>query len=175
MFWGFAYYAAKSSEARHAAESHELAVREVHHRLKNSLQLISSLIRMRSAKFTDPQLREIVNEITNDLKAVAEVHSLVQGASKPGTVDIAQTIKTLCEYLHTTYRADMTCKSHVFGHHQCQSCDSPVGHRQRTGDQRHQARRRTRRGELLEHRRHPSSRGQQRRCTTARRLRCGDG
>jgi two-component sensor histidine kinase len=111
MFWGFAYYAAKSIEARHAAESHELAVREVHHRLKNSLQLISSLIRMRSAKFSDPQLREIVKEITNDLKAVAEVHSLVQDASKPGTVDIAQTIKTLCEYLHTTYRADMICKS----------------------------------------------------------------
>jgi two-component sensor histidine kinase len=111
MFWGFAYYAAKSVEARHAAESHELAVREVHHRLKNSLQLISSLIRMRSAKFTDPQLKEIVNEITNDLKAVAEVHSLVQGASKQGTVDIAQTIRTLCEFLHTTYHADMTCKA----------------------------------------------------------------
>jgi two-component sensor histidine kinase len=111
MFWGFAYYAAKSVEARHAAESHELAVREVHHRLKNSLQLISSLIRMRAAKFTDPQLKEIVNEITNDLKAVAEVHSLVQGASKPGTVDIAQTIRTLCEFLHTTYGADMTCRS----------------------------------------------------------------
>jgi two-component sensor histidine kinase len=111
MFWGFAFYAARSTEARHAAESHELAVREVHHRLKNSLQLISSLIRMRSAKFTDPQLREVVSEITNDLKAVAEVHSLVQGASKPGTVDIAQTIKTLCEYLHSTYRAEMTCNS----------------------------------------------------------------
>lgn len=111
MFWGFAYYAAKSVEARHAAESHELAVREVHHRLKNSLQLISSLIRMRSAKFTDPQLREIVNEITNDLKAVAEVHSLVQGASTPGTVDIAQTVKTLCEFLHTTYQVNMACKS----------------------------------------------------------------
>jgi two-component sensor histidine kinase len=66
---------------------------------------------MRSAKFTDPQLREVVSEITNDLKAVAEVHSLVQGASKPGTVDIAQTIKTLCEYLHSTYRAEMTCNS----------------------------------------------------------------
>lgn len=111
MFWGFAYYAARSIEARHAAESHELAVREVHHRLKNSLQLISSLVRMRSAKFTDPQLREIVNEITNDLKAVAEVHTLVQGASKPGAVDIARTIKTLCEYLRTTYHANITCRS----------------------------------------------------------------
>jgi two-component sensor histidine kinase len=111
IFWGFAFYAARNAEARQAARSHELAVREIHHRLKNSLQMISSLIRMRSAKFTDPALKEVVNEITNDLKAVAEVNSLVQAASTLGTVDIAQTVKTLCEYLRRTYHAEIDFKS----------------------------------------------------------------
>jgi two-component system response regulator len=110
-FWGFAYHAAKSTAARHAAESHELAVREVHHRLKNSLQLISSLIRMRSAKFTDPTVTEVVSEITNDLKAVAEAHSLMQGASTPGTLDIAKTVRSLCAYLRSTSHVEIACKA----------------------------------------------------------------
>jgi two-component sensor histidine kinase len=109
LVWALAHFAARSTQAQEAIKAQDLAMREVHHRLKNSLQLISSLIRMRSAKYTDPLLKEVVTDITSDLQAIAEVHSLVQTASSLGEVDIAHTVETLCNHLRKTYRADINC------------------------------------------------------------------
>jgi two-component sensor histidine kinase len=112
VFWAYAYLAVRNGEARQNAAANELAVREIHHRLKNSLQLISSLINMRARKLDDPELRSVVNEITHDLKAVAEVHTLAHNASAVGTIDICKTVGTLCSYLdnrdgkHVVYRSD---------------------------------------------------------------------
>ena len=109
LFWSLAHFAARSTQAQEAIKAQDLAMREVHHRLKNSLQLMSSLIRMRSAKYTDPMLREVVNDITSDLRAIAEVHNLVQTASSFGEVDIASATKTLCSHLRRTYHAEISC------------------------------------------------------------------
>jgi two-component sensor histidine kinase len=109
LFWAFAHFAARSTQAQQAIKAQDLAMREVHHRLKNSLQLISSLIRMRSAKYSDPMIKAVVDDITSDLRAIAEVHSLVQTASSLGEVDIAHTVETLCSHLRKTYRAEVSC------------------------------------------------------------------
>ena len=111
LLWAFSLAAIRMSKARRAVELHELSAREVHHRLKNSLQLISSLIRMRSASVKDAAARKTVEEILVDLQAVAKIHSLLQNVPGQGHIDLADSLTLLCEHLRATYRVaiDLEC------------------------------------------------------------------
>ena len=108
LLWAFSLVAIRMSSARRAAELHELSAREVHHRLKNSLQLISSLIRMRSANLKEAGARKAVDEILVDLQSVAKIHSLLQNVPGQGHIDLAESLTLLCEHLRATYRVDIT-------------------------------------------------------------------
>jgi two-component sensor histidine kinase len=110
-FWALGQIAIRRSEARQLARMNELALREVHHRLKNSLQLIGSLIHMRSRKFSDPAWQQETTAILNDLRAVADVHALLQAAPGTDTIDVAEVTRVLCEQLADTYHADIKHRS----------------------------------------------------------------
>lgn len=107
LLWAFSFLAIRMSSARRAVELHELSAREVHHRLKNSLQLISSLIRMRSANLKDAAARKTVDEILVDLQSVAKIHSLLQNVPGQGHIDLAESLTLLCDHLRATYRVDI--------------------------------------------------------------------
>lgn len=111
--WTLGHIALRHSEVRQLARMNELAVREVHHRLKNSLQLIGSLIHMRSRTYSDPAWQQEVTEILHDLRAVADVHALLQAATGTDAVDIAEASAALCRQLADTYHAEI--KHHAKG------------------------------------------------------------
>ena len=108
IFWALAYYALRTAKVRQAAEANELAVREVNHRVKNSLQLMSSLLQLRARKTEDEAYKDAVREVTNQLIALAETYRFVQSAQTLGTVDAAKTVEGLCRHLADTYRVSIT-------------------------------------------------------------------
>ncbi|MFO1091527.1 MAG: histidine kinase dimerization/phosphoacceptor domain -containing protein [Hyphomicrobiales bacterium] len=110
-FLAFVFYAFRANEARQRAAANEIAVREVSHRLKNSLQMIVSLLRLRGRKHEDPKVQEAITDITNNLIAVAEAHRLVHSAATLETVDLVETLKGLCSHLHQTYGTVIDCPS----------------------------------------------------------------
>lgn len=103
VFWVLAYFAYRSAEVSQEAAANELAVREVNHRVKNSLQLMSSLLQIRARKSEDAAYREAVREVTTQLMALGETYRFVQSAQKLGTVDAARTTEGLCHHLSETY------------------------------------------------------------------------
>jgi two-component sensor histidine kinase len=103
VFWVLALIAYRSAQVRHEARANELAVREVSHRVKNSLQLLTSLMQVRARKTEDPAYRQAVREVTNQLMALSETYRFVQSASVLGTADAAGTIEGLCRHLAETY------------------------------------------------------------------------
>ncbi len=115
LLWVVSVIAIRMNEARQDAAMHDLAVREIHHRLKNSLQLMGSLIRLRARKFQDPALKQSITEILADLQAVAEVHSLLQSMPPGEQIDLGRTIETLCDHLRTSYGAEIVVyiRSHI--------------------------------------------------------------
>ncbi len=103
VFWVLALIAYRSAQVRQEARANELAVREVSHRVKNSLQLLTSLMQVRARKTENPAYKEAVREVTNQLAALAETYRFVQSARTLGTADAAGTIDGLCRHLAETY------------------------------------------------------------------------
>jgi two-component sensor histidine kinase len=102
-FIAFAVYVFRANAEHQAAQANELAVREVNHRIKNSLQMISSLIHMRSRKIDDEGYHRAVEDMTSQLTAVAETYRFVQSSASLDRVDITKTLMGLCAYLQKTY------------------------------------------------------------------------
>ncbi len=62
--------------------SKDAAIREVHHRVKNNLQTISSLLRLQSRRLDDPSARAALGEAERRIQAIALVHEIL--AREPG-------------------------------------------------------------------------------------------
>jgi two-component sensor histidine kinase len=103
VFWGLAWFILRWTVAKQEAEANALAVREVNHRVKNSLQLIASLMHIRARKAEDPAYRDAVKELTSQLTTLSETYRFVQGAASLEEVDAAVTLQGLCRHLEETY------------------------------------------------------------------------
>jgi two-component sensor histidine kinase len=55
-------------------EEKEVMIKEIHHRVKNNLQIVKSLIRFQQEQVTDARTRELFNECTTRVSAMALVH-----------------------------------------------------------------------------------------------------
>jgi two-component system, sensor histidine kinase PdtaS len=71
----------------------EQLLREVHHRVKNNMQIISSLIRVQDRVKTSPE------ETIRRVQAMALVHDLISTQGQFASVDLAAYARRLCETL----------------------------------------------------------------------------
>ena len=54
--------------------SKDATIREIHHRVKNNLQTISSLLRLQGRRFTSPEAKVAIEESVRRIRAIALVH-----------------------------------------------------------------------------------------------------
>lgn len=111
VFWVLALFILRWTVARQEAEANALAVREVNHRVKNSLQLISSLMQIRARRSEDEAYREAVKELTAQLTALSETYRFVQSANSLEEVDAAVTLQRLCRHLEESYSVPITVEA----------------------------------------------------------------
>lgn len=64
----------KNRNLRKLISEKELLIGEVHHRVKNNLQVISSLLRLKSKNVTDPKALNIISEGQDRINTVAMIH-----------------------------------------------------------------------------------------------------
>lgn len=65
----------------------ELLLEEIHHRAKNNLQLISSLLRLQSRKVEDEKVLSILEEGQNRVQAMTLIHQKLYRKDKVGMID----------------------------------------------------------------------------------------
>lgn len=58
---------------------------EVHHRVKNNLQVITSLLNLQANNADEPRVRDILNESQNRVRAMALTHQLLRGTYRSGS------------------------------------------------------------------------------------------
>lgn len=69
-----ALVAERTKDLRRALEQKTVLLHEVDHRVKNNLQLISSLILLQSRRIPDPEIRDTLKSMLNRVSALATVH-----------------------------------------------------------------------------------------------------
>lgn len=89
-------------QVREARDRAELLLREVNHRVANSLGLVAAMVRMQASLLDDERAKYALQETQNRIAAVAGVHRHLYASDNVGEVEIAAYLGHLLEELHTS-------------------------------------------------------------------------
>jgi two-component sensor histidine kinase len=82
----------------------EWLLREVHHRVKNNLQMVTGLLQSQSVFLTDPKALDAVAESQSRVQAMALIHQKLYSNLDVSTIDMEDYITDLIDYLRDTVR-----------------------------------------------------------------------
>lgn len=85
----------------------EILLKEIHHRVKNNLQVISSLLNLQSKNISDEKALQALNEGKNRVRSMALIHQNLYRDDNLVGVDVQQYIQKLIESLFTSYNIEI--------------------------------------------------------------------
>lgn len=98
--------AEKNDQVERALRDRETLLREIHHRVKNNLQVVSSLLSIQGREIKDGKALEAVNESRNRVRSMALIHQFLYGEKHLNSIDMPEYVDQLCKHLFETYRVD---------------------------------------------------------------------
>ncbi len=81
----------------------EMLMKEIHHRVKNNLMVISSLLSLQSRYIKDEESKEIFKESQNRAQSMALIHERLYRSSDMKSIDFVDYIRSLTRDLFDTY------------------------------------------------------------------------
>jgi two-component sensor histidine kinase len=93
--------------ARSLAEK-EVLIKEVHHRVKNNLQIVASLLRLQAQATKDQTAAAVLRESQHRVEAMAMIHEQLYGAADLREVKLAQQARLLMGNLFNSFGVDPT-------------------------------------------------------------------
>jgi two-component sensor histidine kinase len=81
----------------------DVLLKEVYHRVKNNLQLISSLLNLQASRSADPGTASLLVDSRNRVRSMAMVHENLYRAGNFAEVAMQAHIESLCAHLHRAY------------------------------------------------------------------------
>ncbi len=85
----------------------ETLLRETHHRVKNNLQIVASLLRMQSGYIKDEESKHYFQDSQNRIKTIAALHEKLYGSEKYSHVDIKRYVEQLLDILVSSFAVDL--------------------------------------------------------------------
>ena len=89
-----------------ALHEKEVLLKEIHHRVKNNLQIIISLLFLQAKKNDDPASTSALTDSQTRVKSMALVHEKLYQSENLGSIDFAGYLSNLVSNLMVTYGAD---------------------------------------------------------------------
>lgn len=100
---------------------------EIHHRVKNNLQIVSSLLNLQARRIDDPAARAALSQTRVRIGALAQIHRLLYedaNEAEHGAVDVGRLMTDLCAQLRSYHRQqsniELVCQTEI--------CSLPVDH-----------------------------------------------
>jgi PAS domain S-box-containing protein len=104
-YQGLIYDITERKRAEEALERiNKLRIKEIHHRIKNNLQVISSLLSLQAEKFDDEKVLEAFRESQTRIASIAIIHEELHEGEGMDALDFAAYLRRLTADLFSSYR-----------------------------------------------------------------------
>ncbi|MCO5381340.1 MAG: PAS domain-containing protein [Methanosarcina barkeri] len=102
---GYAYDITQRKKVEETlAKAEEIGMREIHHRIKNNLQVVSSLLSLQAEKFKDPEVIEAFRESENRVVSMSIIHEELYKSEGSTSIDFAEYLRKLTTDILHSYR-----------------------------------------------------------------------
>ena len=109
LFFGYRSYAARTRSNRLLAvknAENELLLKEIHHRVKNNLEVVSSLLALQSAQIDDPNTKDAMQEGQNRVQSIGIVHQKLYQGANLGAIEMKDYFINLSESILDSFGAE---------------------------------------------------------------------
>ncbi|WP_424365861.1 histidine kinase dimerization/phosphoacceptor domain -containing protein [Maribacter sp.] len=96
-------YLKQKQQLAQALSDKDILLREIHHRVKNNLQLVSSLLTLQGRSIDSKSAQKAINEGRSRIRSMALIHQDLYQRENITSVNTQQYFKNLCQELFTTY------------------------------------------------------------------------
>jgi PAS domain S-box-containing protein len=90
-------------EIKRSLEEKDLLLREIHHRVKNNLQIIASLLKLQSRHISDPNVLEAIQSSQSRIRAMALVHERIYRSHKIAEINLRDYLNYLTRQIFQFY------------------------------------------------------------------------
>ncbi|MBX3468505.1 MAG: PAS domain S-box protein [Planctomycetes bacterium] len=91
---------------RSSLQEKEVLLKEIHHRVKNNLQIVSSMLSLQLDQLSDPKALELFKESQTRVRSIALFHETLYQSRDLARVDVAEYLRGLATGLFATYGVD---------------------------------------------------------------------
>jgi two-component sensor histidine kinase len=91
---------------REALDHKSLMIKETHHRVKNNLQIVMSLLSLQAGKLRDPAAKDALKQAQIRVNALALVHRILHEIENLGSVDVQRLIQDLAHQIQEGFGAE---------------------------------------------------------------------
>ncbi|MEO7043721.1 MAG: sensor histidine kinase, partial [Ferruginibacter sp.] len=113
LIFSFISYRNRSKSNRLLAaknKENELLLKEIHHRVKNNLEVVSSLLALQSAQIDDPNTKEAMLEGQNRVHSIGIVHQKLYQGTNLGAIEMKDYFLNLSESILDSFGAEKRIK-----------------------------------------------------------------
>ncbi|CAN5166788.1 hypothetical protein BH09BAC4_BH09BAC4_01220 [soil metagenome] len=101
------------TEKDHLLAEKEWMLKEIHHRVKNNLQIISSLLHSQGMYLTDQSAQSAIRESQNRVHAMALIHQKLYQSDQLANVELSEYIEEIVDYLITSFDRQDTIRKQI--------------------------------------------------------------